>query len=94
MKLSSANSNQWIASFAMLVLLVSSAAAKDKQNKPSPQCSIAVLTSPENRDVPTCDLNAVRKLASQGHVYEQNQLGMASVLAIGPGFDAQSAIKW
>jgi hypothetical protein len=98
MKLSSAtfkiSARKWGASLTAVILLAGSAAAKDHQAKSSPQCSIAVITTPDNRAVPTCDLNAVRKLAGQGHVYEQNQLGMASVLAIGPGFDAQSAIKW
>jgi TPR repeat protein len=48
----------------------------------------------KSNEVPVCDLEAVRKLAQGGHVYEQNQLGIASLLAISPELNTQMAIDW
>lgn len=62
--------------------------------KATPQCSIAVISRTKNKDVPVCNLDAVRRLAQGGHVYEQNQLGIASVLAISPDLDTQTAVEW
>ncbi|MGE5111626.1 MAG: tetratricopeptide repeat protein, partial [Acidobacteriaceae bacterium] len=45
-------------------------------------------------EVPVCDLVTVRNLARGGHVYEQNQLGIASILAIAPGLDTGTARGW
>jgi len=85
---------QWITVVAVGALTVGSAVAEEKHSNATPQCSVALVSSQVPAGVSVCDVDTVKKLAAQGHVYEQNQLWMASVLAIGPGFNTQSAIQW
>jgi hypothetical protein len=85
---------KWLTVAAMTFVACSPAAAGNKQSTSAPQCSVALVSNPAPKGISICDIDTVRKLAGQGHVFEQNQLGMASVLAIGPGFDTQSAIQW
>jgi uncharacterized protein len=58
------------------------------------QCSIAILTRQPVGSARICDPKRVRGLAHQGHIFEQNQMGMVSMLAIGPGYDPSEALKW
>ena len=59
-----------------------------------PQCAIAVY----NRNLPpnttTCDRLTVHQLAAQGRVFEQNQMGLATVILTGPNADAGEALSW
>jgi hypothetical protein len=57
-------------------------------------CSIAIVTTKPVPKTRVCDATTVRTLAEQGHVFEQNQLGMVSMLAIGPGYNPIEAAKW
>src|SRR4029077_8111373 len=57
-------------------------------------CSMAIVTSQSLGSARICDPKTIRRLAQQGHVFEQNQLGMVSVLVIGPGYDPAQALKW
>src|SRR5882672_5117109 len=58
------------------------------------QCNLAVVSKLSAATGPTCDEKAIRQMARQGQVYEQNQLGIASILAMGPGYNTEEAIKW
>src|SRR3954468_23347436 len=69
-----------VASMMMIALPMM---AGEKTPKSSEQCSVAVVTArPGGGKV--CDLKQVRNLAAHGRSFEQNQLGIASVLKIGP----------
>jgi TPR repeat protein len=63
-------------------------------NKGLDQCSMAIVTSQKIDAGKICDPKMVRSLAQHGHVFEQNQLGMVSMLAIGSGYDPSEALKW
>ena len=41
-----------------------------------------------------CDGKLVQKMAKNGHGFEQNQLGIASILAIGPDYSEKEALRW
>jgi len=59
------------------------------------QCSLAVMTRQRlGAGTRVCDVPTVRSLAKHGHVFEQNQMGMVSMLALRPGYDAAEAVKW
>jgi TPR repeat protein len=58
------------------------------------QCSIAIVTREAVGSAHICDPKTVRSLAREGHVFEQNQMGMTSMLAMGPGYDPHEALKW
>ena len=68
--------------------------ATDHNRQESDRCSIAIVAKQDIVTARICDPKAVRKLAQQGRVFEQNQLGMVSMLAIGPGYDPADALKW
>jgi uncharacterized protein len=76
-----------------LVVLSTNAVAQQTS-----QCSLAVVTASPDKDhidsEHICDPATVRSLASHGRVFEQNQMGMVSILAIGTGYDPASAAKW
>jgi TPR repeat protein len=57
-------------------------------------CSMAIVTNQHLGLTHICDPQTIRKLAQQGHVFEQNQMGMVSMLVIGPGYDPAQALKW
>ena len=48
------------------------------------QCSLAVVSRLAVRDGPVCDMATVQQLAQSGHAFDQNQLGIASMLVVGP----------
>ncbi|MFZ0686844.1 MAG: hypothetical protein WAM89_14980, partial [Terriglobales bacterium] len=50
------------------------------------QCSLAVLSLHMVNNQPVCDSKVVQQMALRGHVFEQNQLGIASMLVIGPEY--------
>lgn len=58
------------------------------------QCSLAVVYRFVTSSGKPCDTATVFRLAHQGQVYEQNQLGIASVLALGPDYSVKDALKW
>src|SRR5215469_155012 len=58
------------------------------------QCSLASITNMAGKGAVVCDLATVKRLAQRGHAYEQNQLGIASILAIGPDYSDKDALEW
>jgi len=71
-----------------------SAPAQAGGSNPIAQCSLAVVSRLMPKSDRVCDSGTVLRLAHQGQVYQQNQLGIASVLALGPDFSARDALKW
>lgn len=57
-------------------------------------CSLAIVSKSIGDTENVCDGKIVREMARNGHVFEQNQLGIASILAIGPDYSPQEARKW
>ncbi len=74
-----------------ITLAASLAAQAAAQNQP---CSLAIFTHqlPPTNNV--CDAKAVAALANQGRVYEQNQMGLASMLVLGSDADMPKAVAW
>src|SRR5580704_14514794 len=64
------------------------------QVRATEQCSLAVVSRLVASDRPVCEDGIVRQMAGRGHAFEQNQLGIASILAIGPDYDEREALKW
>jgi TPR repeat protein len=58
------------------------------------QCSFAVVSKLMATSNEICDHGTILKLAHEGHVYEQNQLGIASILVIRPDYTTQEALSW
>ena len=58
------------------------------------QCNLAFVSSQLPKSETVCDSKTVADLAKQGHVYEQNQMGLASMLVIGPDADVATAVHW
>lgn len=58
------------------------------------ECSLAIVTRQPLGSAHICDPKTVRSLAQHGHIYEQNQMGMVSMLAIGPDYSPAEALKW
>src|ERR1051326_4395451 len=56
------------------------------------QCSLTVVSRLMAGKGKTCDSGTVLRLARGGQVYEQNQLGIASILALGPDFSVRDAL--
>ena len=77
--------------FLATLLLVGSAIA----HAASPEtCNLAIVSSQLSKSETVCDSKTVADLAKQGHVYEQNQMGLASMLVIGPDADVATAVHW
>jgi TPR repeat protein len=74
--------------------LTANRAAAQTAGKKLDQCSIAIVTRKPVGSIQVCDPKAVRRLAQQGRVFEQNEMGMVSMLALGPGFDPTQALQW
>lgn len=64
------------------------------QSPPEDQCSVAVVSRFVRSDGPVCDMTKVQSLAQSGHAFEQNQLGIASMLVVAPELDAKEALAW
>ena len=58
------------------------------------QCSLAVVSRLVGGNQPVCDGVVVRQMAKRGHAFEQNQMGLASVLAVGPDYSEKEALAW
>ena len=81
-----------------IAVIVSQAAQaltmEDRSSKSTnDQCSLALVTASAGK-TNVCDEKTVRARAAGGHVFEQNQMGIASVLAIGPDFTVNDAVNW
>lgn len=57
-------------------------------------CNLVVVSKWMSNNNKTCDDATVLRFAREGQVYEQNQLGIASVLALRPGASSRDALKW
>jgi uncharacterized protein len=78
-----------------IVLLLSNfSQGQNSKADPTPDCSLAVVSHLFANSAKVCDTATVVRLAHQGRFYQQNQLGIASVLALGPDYDARKALKW
>jgi len=78
--------------FAVLVLSTLSVAQKSEG--PSAQCSLAVVSSLTAGKQKVCDGKLVKEMARRGSVFEQNELGIASMLVIAPGYSQKEALHW
>jgi len=58
------------------------------------QCSVAIVSRFADRNTPICDLKTAERMARTGNLYQQNQMGIASMLAIGPDFTKKDALTW
>jgi hypothetical protein len=74
---------------ASLLLVTAAVAYAD----PEP-CNLAVVSRELPAKTKVCDSQTVAALARQGHVYEQNQLGLAAMLVVGPNVDLKTAAEW
>lgn len=69
-------------------------AASPNPTASTAQCSLAVVSKLLANSGKVCDAETVLHLARQGRVYQQNQLGIASALALGPDYNINEALKW
>src|SRR4029077_888584 len=58
------------------------------------QCSMAVLSRSAGGNAKVCDGELVQEMARRGQAFAENQMGMASILAIGPEFNQKEAVAW
>jgi uncharacterized protein len=58
------------------------------------QCRLAMASRAAGREIPNCDFESIKNFAADGDVYAQNQVGIASVLAVNPAVDTKSAVQW
>ncbi len=79
---------------AVMVLLLVWVGQLSAQKSSEKQCSLAVLSHRISDKQLVCSSEVVQQMALRGHVYEQNQLGMASMLVIGPEYSENEALKW
>jgi len=79
---------------AVELLVLSAICVAQKSKSKSEQCSLAVLSNLTPSTQKVCDGKLVKEMASRGHVFEQNQLGIASMLAIGPDYSQKEALHW
>ena len=70
------------------------ASAAEQSGATKENCSLAIFSQPAVKAERICDERTVRNLARHGQVFEQNQLGIASILGIAAGSDAKDALKW
>lgn len=61
---------------------------------PGEHCSLAVVSRLMDGGSKVCDNDAVKRLAAKGQAFEQNQMGIASVLVVGPDSSPKEAIAW
>jgi TPR repeat protein len=57
-------------------------------------CNLAIVSKVNGAGGRACDEKTVRELARHGQVYEQNELGMASILVIGHEYSTEGALQW
>ena len=76
---------------AAILLIDTSVYAQDSTEQ---QCSLAIVSRARGSQVKVCDSGVVEEMARKGHVFEQNQMGIASVLAISPDYNVKEALSW
>jgi TPR repeat protein len=76
------------------ILLIGGTASPQNSNSADQQCSLAVVSRAPGNQVKVCDSSIVQEMARKGHVFEQNQMGIASVLAISPDYNVKEAVSW
>src|SRR5215471_7975813 len=64
------------------------------QEQSQEHCSSVVVSRLLGSSAPVCDSSVIRSRAKDGHVFEENQLGISSILAIGPDFSEKEAVAW
>jgi TPR repeat protein len=64
------------------------------QTSATEQCSLALVADVLVTNGRICDGKVVQTMATSGKVFEENQLGIESMLVIGPGYNQKSALKW
>ena len=57
-------------------------------------CGLAPVIEAVGGNATACDPQHVRNLANHGSAFEQNQMGLASILRISPEYPSQDALKW
>ena len=77
----------------MTLTLTSSASAQSKSQE-TEQCSMAVVSRLAGGGTGVCDDSTVQKMAKGGHAFEENQLGLVSILAVGPDYSDKEAVHW
>jgi TPR repeat protein len=86
-----------IAIVGVMAALLSAKAPESQTATQTPsreQCSLAAVSHLVAAGTSVCDATVVRRLARGGHAFEQNQMGIASVLAIGPDYSQEDALSW
>jgi len=79
--------------FVLLIGLVTCASIC-AQSPPNQQCSLAVVSRLVGSEAAVCDGSVVQRMAAEGQAFEENQMGIASVLSIGPDYDQRKAVEW
>ena len=79
--------------FVLLIGLVTCASIC-AQSIPNQQCSLAVVSRLVGTGAAVCDGAVVQRMAAEGQAFEENQMGIASVLSIGPDYDQKKAVEW
>src|SRR5579864_5344558 len=64
------------------------------QSTSTEQCSLAIVSRLVGSGSAICDSVVVRQMAKRGQAFAQNQMGIASVVAIGPDYDQKTALTW
>ena len=80
--------------FAAVMLLSAGAVGESGSDAGNRQCSLALVTKDVGTKGNICDEKVVRARAKGGQVFEENQLGIASVLAISPDYKVNEAKDW
>lgn len=84
------------AALAACAIVLSSLASAQRRASvdSSAPCTLAIVSRTQGPSENICDAKLVRGMAVHGHVFEQNQLGIAAMLAIGPDYSEQEALQW
>ena len=64
------------------------------QGSTDEQCSLAAVSRVLSSNTRICDSGLVQELARKGQVFAENQIGIASILAIGPDYNQKEALTW
>jgi TPR repeat protein len=83
-----------LAAFGILSCQAAAAQGDAVKRSTERQCNLAIVSKLGPAQGIIYDEKTVRELARQGHVYEQNELGIASVLAITPEYSTEEALNW
>ena len=86
--------NQSAVLVIIIVPLFFSVSGLSAQKSSQDQCSLAILSQRINDKQLVCSSKVFRQMDLRGHTFEQNELGMASMLVIGPEYSENEALKW